>query len=53
MGSGVWQVMSGRLAGGKARGPGPLEIEAAEVARHIDDLADEVETRDPSGFECL
>ena len=37
-------------AGGGTAGPGPLEVEAAEVAGDVDDFADEVEARDVAGF---
>ena len=33
--------------------PGPLKIEAAEVAGDVDDFADEIEPGDGSGFECF
>ena len=35
-----------RMAGG----PGPLEVEAAEVAGDVDGLADEIEAGDGAGF---
>jgi len=31
-------------------GPGPLEIETAEVAGDVDDFADEIKARDFAGF---
>ena len=39
---GLWEFLH-RAAGGGARGPGPLEVESAEVAGDVDDFADEVE----------
>jgi len=39
-----------RAAGGCGGGPGPLEIEAAEVAGDVDDFADEEEAGDFAGF---
>lgn len=33
-----------------ARGPGPLEVEAAEVAGDVDDFADEIEAGGVAGF---
>ena len=36
-----WRVSLQRSARRGARGPGPLKIEAAEVAGHVDDFADE------------
>ena len=52
----VWKARftleeSNGFAAGVAAGPGPLEIEAAEVARHIHRLADEVEAGDLPGFQ--
>jgi hypothetical protein len=39
-----------RSAGSHSRGPGPLEVEAAEVAGHVDYFADEMETGDVACF---
>jgi hypothetical protein len=39
-----------RSAGSHGRGPGPLEVEAAEVAGHVDYFADEKETGDVACF---
>ncbi len=44
---------SGRLestTGGGGRGPSPLKIEAAEVAGDVDNLSDEEEPRNETGF---
>src|SRR5512140_2201734 len=38
--------ISNGLSGAESRGPGPLEVEAAEVAGHVHHLADKVESRD-------
>ena len=35
------------LRSGVARGPRPLEVVAAEPSRHVDDLADEMQSREP------
>lgn len=37
----------------KSRGPGPLEVEAAEVAGDVDDFADEIEAGHVAGFHRL
>src|SRR5271166_1196224 len=37
-------------AGGGGRGPGPLEIEAAEVARNVNDFTDEEEPGNSARF---
>jgi len=36
-----------------ARGPGPLEVEAPEVAGHVDGLPDEIQARDREGLHRL
>ena len=38
------EFLLNRVPRRKSRCPSPLKIEAAEVAGHVDDLADEVET---------
>ena len=62
MGNGILQLRSGELAGvpvlqgaacGGSGGPGPLEIEAAEVAGDVDHFSDEVETWDVAGLHGL
>jgi len=41
------------LRGGEGRGPGPLEVEAAEMAGDVEGFADEEEAGDGFCFHCL
>ena len=36
-----------------ARGPGPLKVEAAQVAGDVDDFADEIKPRHFLGLKCF
>ena len=44
------KIMSNCLAGAEARGPSPLEVEAAELSGDVDDFADEVQAGGAATF---
>jgi len=46
-------VLSGNLAGGMARSPGPLEIVATEVTGYINHFANKEQAAHPTAFHGL